>query len=225
MSMDEKKKKTVKAPVLPEGMDGEGGLLEALEEVDRLGDDLSLRLFKGCSVSEAEIARISFDKIIFERCNFENVTFEGCSFGDVVFKNCSFVKCSFSGGIFSRCEFSGSRSVGGDFTLASFIDLTVKNSSFRYANFTMSRFERARIESCDMRGAFLARCTLENTEFSETDFSEGEFYYTPLSGMDLTSCKIFGVRFSDGAAELKGATVDVYQAAELARLLGVNIKE
>ncbi len=223
--MDEKKKKTVKAPVLPEGMDEESGLREALEEADRISDDLSLRLFKDCQAADMEIARISFDKIIFDRCNFENVSFEGCSFGDVVFKNCSFVKCSFSGGIFSRCEFSGSRSVGGDFASASFIDLTVKNSSFRYANFTMSRFERARIESCDMRGAFLARCSLENTEFSETDFSEGEFYYTSLSGMDLTSCKIFGVRFSDGASELKGATVDVYQAAELARILGINIKE
>lgn len=225
MNKGDKNKKTLKAPVVPEGMDEEDDLEAVLREADDYGDDLSMRFFKNCSAADSQISRISFDKVIFDRCNFENVTFEGCSFGDVIFRNCSFIKCSFSGGIFSRCEFSGSRSVGGDFTGASFIDFTVKNSSFRYANFTTSRFDRALIKDCDMRGAFLARCSLENTAFEDTDFTEGEFYYTPLSGMDLTSCKIFGVRFSDGAAELKGATVDVYQAAELARLLGVNIKE
>lgn len=225
MNKTDKSKKAIKTPVVPEGMTQESGLQDVIEEVNRLGDDLSLHLFKNCCVTDMEIERISFDKIIFDHCNFENVSFEGCSFGDVIFKNCSFVKCSFSGGIFSRCEFSGSRSVGGDFTSASFMNLNFQNSSFRYANFTTSRFDRVSIKSCDMRGAFLARCSLEDTVFSDTDFTEGEFYYTSLTGMDLTSCKIFGVRFSDGASELKGATVDVYQAAELARLLGVNIKE
>lgn len=225
MNKTEKSKKAIKAPVVPEGMAEESGLEAVLQEADRFGDDISVRLFKNCAVADMEIERISFDKIIFDHCSFENVSFEGCSFGNVIFKNCSFVKCSFSGGIFSRCEFYASRSIGGDFTSASFIDLTFQNSSFRYANFTTSRFERACIKDCDMRGAFLARCSLENTVFSDTDFTEGEFYYTSLSGMDLTSCKIFGVRFSDGASELKGVTVDIYQAAELARLLGVKIKE
>lgn len=225
MNKTEKSKKDIKAPVVPDGMAEESGLEAVLEKADRFGEDISGHLFKNCSVADEEIERISFEKTVFEHCNFENVTFEGCSFDNVIFKNCSFVKCSFSGGIFSRCEFSCSRSMGGDFTSASFIDFTIKNSSFRYANFTSSRFERACIKDCDMRGTFLARCSLKSTVFSETDFTEGEFYYTSLSGMDLTSCKIFGVRFSDGASELKGVTVDIYQAAELARLLGVKIKE
>lgn len=216
---------SVTPAVVPQGMDEEDNFTEVLDNATEYGDDVSVHSFKDCTVTDREIDRISFEKILFDHCNFENVNFDGCSYDNVIFKNCSFVKCSFSGGIFSRCEFMGSKCIGGDFTSASFIDLTIKNSSFRYANFTSSRFDRVCIQSCDMRGAFLARCSLKNTLFSETDFTEGEFFQTSLSGMDLTSCKIFGVRFSDGAPEIKGATVDMYQAAELARLLGVKIKE
>lgn len=227
MNGREKDKKivSVNSAVVPEGMDEEDNLAEVLDTAMEYGDDVSVHFFKDCIVADREIDRISFEKILFDHCSFENVDFDGCSFDNVIFKNCSFVKCSFSGGIFLRCEFSGSKCIGGNFTSASFIDLTIKNSSFRYANFTSSRLDRVCIKSCDMRGAFLARCSLKNTLFSETDFTEGEFFQTSLSGMDLTSCKIFGVRFSDGAPEIKDATVDMYQAADLARLLGVKIKE
>ena len=46
---------------------------------------------------------------------------------------------------------------------------------------------------------------------------------TVLSGIDFTTCDIGGWLL--GGVELRGAVVTPFQAAELARLLGVVIKE
>ena len=51
------------------------------------------------------------------------------------------------------------------------------------------------------------------------------FYKTALTGVDLTSCTLSGPVFSDTAWELKGAIVDLYQAAALAKRFGVVIRE
>ena len=44
-----------------------------------------------------------------------------------------------------------------------------------------------------------------------------------MSGVDLTQCRLEGIRIAGG--ELKGAVVTPYQAAELALLLGVVIRQ
>ena len=49
------------------------------------------------------------------------------------------------------------------------------------------------------------------------------FSHTSLSGVDLTQCRLEGIRIAGG--ELKGAVVTPYQAAELALLLGVVIRQ
>ena len=50
------------------------------------------------------------------------------------------------------------------------------------------------------------------------------FFGTKLSGLDFTSCNIEGLTVSDTGAELKGAKVDVWQAAMFAKLLGLIIE-
>ena len=45
-----------------------------------------------------------------------------------------------------------------------------------------------------------------------------------LAGLDFTSCNIEGLTVSDTGAELKGAKVDVWQAAMFAKLLGLIIE-
>ena len=66
---------------------------------------------------------------------------------------------------------------------------------------------------------------LQQIELSRCSFVQAEFFKTPLKGIDFTDCTLDGIRLSEGKSELKGAIVSSYQAAELARLLGVIIKE
>ena len=51
-----------------------------------------------------------------------------------------------------------------------------------------------------------------------------QFFKTMLKGMNFTTCSIQGLVLSDECRELKGAVVDLYQAAELAKYLGVVVK-
>ncbi len=51
------------------------------------------------------------------------------------------------------------------------------------------------------------------------------FFRTPLSGVDLTRCSLEGIVLSDALGEVRGAKMDLYQAAGLARRLGVIIQE
>ena len=50
------------------------------------------------------------------------------------------------------------------------------------------------------------------------------FFKTPLKGMDFTTCDIKGLVLSDECSEVRGAVMDLYQAAELAKRLGIVIK-
>ena len=46
-----------------------------------------------------------------------------------------------------------------------------------------------------------------------------------LKDVDLTTCDIDALTLSESCAELRGAVVDLWQAAGLARRLGLIIKE
>lgn len=46
-----------------------------------------------------------------------------------------------------------------------------------------------------------------------------------MRGVDFSDSTIHGLVLSDDYSELQGAVVDLYQAAELAKRLGVVIKE
>jgi hypothetical protein len=62
-------------------------------------------------------------------------------------------------------------------------------------------------------------------EFEKTLFNGSDFSYSPLKGLDFSTCGFSAIQVSESATELKGVVLDLYQAAELSRLLGVIIKE
>ena len=64
----------------------------------------------------------------------------------------------------------------------------------------------------------MKKLSLEKVDFSGTDF-----FLTPLKGIDLSDCAIERIILSDSFRELKGATINSAQAADLIRLLGVKV--
>ena len=60
-------------------------------------------------------------------------------------------------------------------------------------------------------------------KLNQVNFTHVDFFKTPLKGVDLSDCTIDGILVSDTYAELRGAKINMFQAAELARLLGVQI--
>ena len=66
----------------------------------------------------------------------------------------------------------------------------------------------------------LRAITLHDDRFTGTSF-----FRTKLTGLDLTSCQLKGLIVLDTMGEVFGATLSLYQAAALARHLGIIIEE
>lgn len=182
---------------------------------------------KGLRITGAALngnfSRIGFTKVIFDHCRLTGSDFSNCDFIDVSFESCDLSGCRFREGFFQRVSFHQVKAVGTGFGEAVFKNLTIKESNLSYASFAKSKFERANI-SAELQDASFAECRLKSFEFENSDLTRADFFKTSLKGLDLRSCRIDGIVLSDSLSELRGAVVDMYQAAALALKLGIEIK-
>ena len=95
-----------------------------------------------------------------------------------------------------------------------------------FANFAFSRLRTVRFAGCRMRSAAFGDCRFERVEFAQCELAAAEFFGTRLRGVSFADSDIRGIRVREiDSFELKGVKINVLQAAELARLLGVEIEE
>ena len=66
---------------------------------------------------------------------------------------------------------------------------------------------------------------LHGISLEDDRFVGTSFFHTKLVGLDFTSCQLEGIAISDAMTEVYGAKLGLYQAAALARRLGVIIEE
>ena len=95
----------------------------------------------------------------------------------------------------------------------------------RYACFDQSKWERTAVRGSCFAEAMFNHTRLLHWAVQDTDFSGASFAATPLKGLDLRGCRLDGAGFGEEHRSLRGAVVDWAQAAELARLLGIVIKD
>lgn len=170
-----------------------------------------------------DFSRMGFSKVIFDHCRLSGCDFSNSDFIDVTFESCDLSGCRFREGYFQRVLLSQVKGVGAVFGESVFKNLTIKESNLSYASFAKSKFERAKI-SGELHDVSFAECSLKSFEFENADLTRADFFKTPLKGQDLRSCRIDGIVVSDSLSELRGAVVDLYQAAALAAKLGIEIK-
>ena len=87
----------------------------------------------------------------------------------------------------------------------------------------MAFWEFSEIRGCSLREAFLSEVRFKKTICSRTDFTGVDFFKTLLRGMDLSDCTIDNIMVSDQYTELAGVKVNLFQAAELAKLMGLRL--
>jgi len=100
----------------------------------------------------------------------------------------------------------------------------LEQGRFSAANWNQSRLREVRFSSSALTGSFFSRCTFTGVEFQQCDLNQVNFFHTPLEHVDLTTCTIDALVLSEHCDELKGAVVDLYQAAELSRRMGLVVK-
>jgi uncharacterized protein YjbI with pentapeptide repeats len=199
--------------------------IESVEEA-REGDlSLAFLRFVGVAFESVDFSGLTLSDVAFVDCSFGQASMTEASCRGVRFHRCDCSNLSFSGSLFRDCEFVGTKCMGAGFSDCRFDRVSFCSSNFRFADFGFARFARCVFSSSDFTESFLTDCKfgkeirLDRSRFDSCDFSR-----TSLKGLDLSACEIESIHVSAAAAELKGAVVDRFQAAELARLLGIVIK-
>lgn len=160
--------------------------------------------FKNCQFLSSGLTHTFFADVIFTGCDLSNLNLGDSTFHRVVFKNCKLLGTDFNACILEECHFTE--------CLGNFM------------NFSTSKTKHVLFENCPLQNVSFQDCKLKTTQFQQCDLTEADFLHTPLKGIDFTSDTLSRITVS-GSQELRGAVVNLFQAAELSRLLGVVIKE
>lgn len=195
-----------------------------LDEAREQETDICRKSMKDTVFSGESFRGMGFLETEFENCRFLECDFEKTSFINVRFQNCDLSNCRFGDGYFKQCELISCKGTGANFTMGTFLHLTISDTTFSYANFNGSKISAAEILDTDMSHANLSECKLEKTKLSKVKFIGTGFFKTSLRGVDFTESDLEAPEISDTCAELRGATITIFQAAEIARLMGINIK-
>lgn len=198
-------------------------LERTLLECDAMAEDAADCLFTGSVLME-----FAMNNLELHRCRLENCRLTGCRFTRLDFVDVEFVGCDLSGVsinqcLFLRCRFVDCKGIGADFSYSQFRHVTVERCPLRYTNWAEGRFKAVRFTECDLSESVWLQCGPDHLEWDRCQLVKCNLCRTPLKGMDLTSNTLDGLMVTGG--ELRGAVVSPYQAAELARLLGVVIKQ
>ena len=99
--------------------------------------------------------------------------------------------------------------------------VTFSGCGARYLYLSGCTLKNCLLERCMCAGGGLISLKLQKTIFDGCDFTGCDFRSTDLAGCDLSGCTIEGCTWTP--ERLKNLTVNMQQALELARLLGLNI--
>ena len=167
---------------------------------------------------------IRCEETIFEQCHMSVSNFKRGKFTDVLFRNSDISNAKFHQNYFANCCFEGVRCTGTIFSGSIFRYVQFTNCILEYSNMSSVQFTDVNFSGCMLDNAILSQCKHKNMLFHECSLRGTSFFHTSLKKVDLTSCELEDLALSDEAHELRGAIVNISQATELARHLGLEIK-
>lgn len=126
---------------------------------------------------------------------------------------------------FTRCTFKNCKLTGASFMEANLEHVALEDCTLDFGAFNRCRFWAVSATRCDFSGADMAEMELHYVTLDDDRFIGTSFFRTPLLGLDFSTCQLEGVALSDTMAEIYGTKMNVYQAAALARRLGVIVAE
>lgn len=191
------------------------------------GDDLCVAHVRvvGDKAEQADFGLLEFTESRMEGCSYAGCDFERALFTDVVFSNCDFSNSTLSEANFTRCAFMSCKFIGADFSQAVLSRIEVRDSTFAYASLVKVQLADVRVSATDLSHADLAEVRQKRADFNDVRFVGTSFFRASLAGIDFSTCQLGDIVLSEGMGELRGCSMDMFQAASIARRLGVDIKE
>ena len=188
-------------------------------------EPLSGALVEHVQLTGADLSGLMLEGVRFLGCRLLECDCSRWETTDVVFQDCDLSGSTFADGIWSRTALEDCRALGSDFSQCGLHHTAFRGCRLSYANFTAQRVKGGLWSGCDLSQAVLSSCVWSAVAFRDCDLTGTRLFHTPPAGLDLTTCHLEGLVLSDGGEELRGVIVDRWQAGELARRLGIVIRD
>lgn len=181
---------------------------------------LRSRHYHGDDLSGLQVSKVLFSGGMFLGCELD-----GASFEDTIFEGCDFSNSSLISTGFIRCEFRNCKMIGASFMESLFDEVSIMGSNLSMSSFSRSRWKNVACSCSDLPSTDMSEMQLAQVSFLECNLMNATLFRTSLMGIDLTGSRIDGVVVSDSMDEVKGSKMDLYQAAEFVRKLGVLLSD
>ena len=176
-------------------------------------------------INGADYSRVEIKNSIFKNCTFHNCSFENASFIDVVFISCDLSNSKLNGAYFERCLFQSCKCVGIDMSKTVLKQTAIEQSNFEYSNFNQTKMTEILFDHVNFSESSMAEAKLKGFSSTNSKFVKNNFFKTMLATVDFTNNEFAAPTVSTPPIELKGAVVNIYQAADLISLYGVIVKQ
>ena len=204
-------------PLVPDDLE------TAVQEYSDTDERVENKLFKGIQCENKTIRRAEFFACVFENCKWIDCKFDRPEFTNIYFQGCDFSNAILRKSYFKQCAFTACKFMGADLSESILKELTVADTNFSYANLNAIKMQNIALKNCDCSFAEFAMVKLKNAFVQNCDFTRVNFFQTSLKELDFSDSKLEGIEISADFSELKGATINTFQAANLIKSLGVNV--
>ena len=191
----------------------------ALHDFDEFADSLLDRP----DFTNQQAAHITLTGVYCKHGRWSNSRLHGVRCQDTRFEGCDLANATWEQIIARRVEFVACQLLGWNALEAHLQNVRFQACNGQFASFRFARFKQVRFEQCDLRHADFQRADLSGVVFYKCDLSHAQLSGAILKGTDFRSSTIDDMRV--GIQELPGAIVDHMQAAYIAGLLGLVIKD
>lgn len=173
------------------------------------------------------LERFNAATLDFIGCRFLNATFNACEVDRIYFSDCAFEKCDLSGfhfreGTLRKVSFTNCRLSGASLDNMSLRDVGFYGCLMEYAGFVNCKMQDVRFVGCRMEHGLMHGCAQKGLTFSDCDMTGIEVVSTKLRDVDLSTCRIEGIRTTIDM--LSGATLGLHQAPTALQLCGITLK-
>ncbi len=211
-------------PALPDRLEPAERPEELVDMAKAMEEPVAGWHFTGMDLSGEDLREMRFQKCVFQSCRFTGCDLSGASFEDVVLRHCDLSGIKADRTYFCRCRLTDVKAAAANFIDCRLVHLELAESSLRGANLTGASIEQAHFAAVDLSDAWFSECRHKGLVLEECTLIRTSFFKTMLKGLDFTTSRMEGITVSNSGEELRGAIVNVQQAAELARVLGVVIR-
>lgn len=184
---------------------------------------LSRRSFEGATLEGHSFAQLEIDRSIVRSCSFSSCSFPKATFIETEFVDCDFSNGDFSESYFKKCRFTRCKGVGARFVQCVWHMVELRECQMASAFFDETRMSDVRFLQTNCQDASFAQMKLQRFETRESRFIGCDFFRTKLADVDFSMGEFSEPLVSQPPEELRGVRVNLFQAAGLVSLMGVQV--